>query len=92
MEILANLQRPPQVKFSDLEGALSDSPVIDNNPLDFDLRVDFFRQSEDRVVTTFTLQTENKELVFQDSGGVPTAKNEYLWKNHSGNGQTCGNF
>ncbi|MDQ3633763.1 MAG: GWxTD domain-containing protein [Acidobacteriota bacterium] len=74
LELITNLQRPPQVKFTDLESALSDSPVIDNNPLDFNLRVDFFRQSEDRVVTTFTLQTENKELVFQDTGGVPTAK------------------
>lgn len=74
LELITSLQRPPQVKFTDLQSALSDSPVIDNNPLDFDLRVDFFRQSEDRVITTFTLQTENKELVFEDLGGVPTAK------------------
>lgn len=73
MEIIANLQRPPQVKFSDLQSTI-DSPIIDNNPLDFDLRVDFFRQSDDRVITAFTLQTDNKELVFEQIGGLETAR------------------
>jgi hypothetical protein len=48
--------------------------VIDKNPLDFDLRVDFFRQSEDRVMVTFTVQADNKELQFQDEGGLETAR------------------
>lgn len=74
MEIIANLQRPPQVKFNDLQASLSDSGLIDNNPLDFSLRVDFFRQSDDRVVTTFTIQADNKELVFEEVGGIPTAR------------------
>jgi GWxTD domain-containing protein len=73
MEIITNLQRPPQVKFNDLQTALSDA-FIDNNPLDFGLRVDFFRQSDDRVMVTFTVQTDNKELSFDDVGGIPTAK------------------
>jgi len=74
MEILVGLQRPPQVKFSDLQTSLTDSPVIENNPLDFDLRVDFFRQSEDRVITAFTIQAENKELQFEQVGGLQTAR------------------
>lgn len=74
IELISQLSRPPKVKYADLQASLDDSPVIDNNPLDFDLRVDFFKQSEDRVITTFTLQTENKELVFKDVGGVQTAR------------------
>src|SRR5215212_10299969 len=74
LQRISDLQRPPQVKFSDLQSSLSDSPVIDKNPLDFDLRIDFFRQSEDRVIATFTLQTDNKELQFADDGsGISTA-------------------
>jgi GWxTD domain-containing protein len=73
MEIQTALARPPAVKFSDLQGALSDSPVVDNNPLAFDLRVDFFRQSEDRVITTFTVQADNKELSFEKIGGLEQA-------------------
>ncbi|REJ76426.1 MAG: GWxTD domain-containing protein [Acidobacteria bacterium] len=74
IELISNLQRPPQVKFADLQTTLDQTPVIDNNPLDFDLRVDFFKQTDDRVITTFTIQTENKELVFEDIGGIPTAR------------------
>ncbi|MEP6947369.1 MAG: GWxTD domain-containing protein [Acidobacteriota bacterium] len=74
LEIINGLQSPPAVKFSDLQSSLTDSPVVDNNPLAFDLRVDFFRQSDDRVITAFTIQTTNKELKFEDSGGLQTAK------------------
>lgn len=73
LEIQTALSRPPAVKFSDLQGSLSDSPVVDKNPLAFDLRVDFFRQSEDRVITTFTIQTDNKELSFEKIGGLEQA-------------------
>ena len=74
MEIEAGLQRPPAVKFSDLQGlAGGDSGVIDNNLLNFDLRVDFFRQSDDRVITTFTVQTNNRDLSFESVGGLEQA-------------------
>ena len=75
LELQAALSRPPSVKFGDLESDLTNSPVIlKENPINFDLRVDFFRQSSNRVVTTFTLQTENRELTFDDVGGIPTAR------------------
>lgn len=74
MEILSGLQKPPSVKFSDLQGiAGGDSGVLDNNPLDFDLRVDFFRQSDERVITAFTVQASNKELTFEQVGGLEQA-------------------
>jgi GWxTD domain-containing protein len=75
MEILANLDRPPAVKFGDLLGvAAGDTGVIDNNPLDFDLRIDFFRQSDERVIVAFTVQADNKHLLFKDVGGFEQAK------------------
>ncbi len=75
MEIITSLQRPPQVKFGDLQdGLASGDVVLDKNPLDFELRVDFFRQSDDRVIATFTVQTDNKELSFEKVGGLETAK------------------
>ena len=74
LEIQANLQKPPTVKFSDLQGiAGGDSGVIDGDPLAFDLRVDFFRQSDDRVITAFTVQAGNRELVFDEVGGLKQA-------------------
>ncbi len=73
LEIQTALQRPPSVKYGDLQTQV-DSPVIDNNPLDFQLDVAFFRQSDDRVITAFTVQAENKELTFKDEGGLQTAR------------------
>jgi len=74
LEVLTGLQRPPTVKFGDLQSlAGSDSGVLDNNPLNFDLRIDFFRQSDDRVITAFTVQTSNKELQFTPVGGLEQA-------------------
>src|SRR5690606_23368135 len=74
LQLITDLQRPPQVKFSDLAAiAGADSGTIDSNPLDFDLRVDFFRQSADRVIATFTVQISNREVQFQESGGLQAA-------------------
>ncbi len=74
MEIQVGLMRPPAVKFGDLqELAGGDSGVLDNNPLPFDLRIDFFRQSDDRIITAFTVQTDNKELQFEQVGGLQQA-------------------
>jgi len=93
LRIITDLQRPPQVKFSDLAGlANTDSPVIDNNPLDFDMRVDFFRQSDDRIIATFTVQTDNKELSFEDVGGLPTAKMNIYGKITAVSGKRSGVF
>ena len=92
LEIITNLQRPPQVKFADLQTELSESPVIDNNPLDFDLRVDFFRQSDERVVTTFTVQANNKELQFVDEGGFPTARMNIFGRITAVSGKRSGIF
>lgn len=74
MEIQKDLFRPPAVKFSDLQGiAGGDSGVLGDNPLPFDVRIDFFRQSDERVITTFTIQTNNKELKFEQIGGLEQA-------------------
>ena len=92
LEVLTALQRPPAVKFSDLQASLTDSPVLDNNPLDFDVRVDFFRQADDRVITTFTIQTENKELSFEASGGLQTAKMNIFGRITAVSGKRSGIF
>ena len=90
-QIITDLQRPPQIKYADLITQI-DSGVIDNNPLDFNLRVDFFRQSSEQVVTTFTVQTENKNLVFEDTGGIQTAKMNILGRITAVTGKRSGIF
>lgn len=74
LEIQNGLFSPKNNKFSDLATLATDSPVIDSNPIDFDIRIDYFRQSESQVMTTFTVQADNKELKFMPKGGLETAE------------------
>ena len=92
LEVQNALGRPPAVKFGDLQSSLTDSPVIDNNPLDFDLRVDFFRQSDDRVITAFTVQASNKELSFEPIGGLETARMNIFGRITAVSGKRSGIF
>src|SRR5947209_7480997 len=75
MEIINSLQRPPQVKFGDLQSSLynQEVTVLDKDSVDFDMRVDFFRESDTKVITAFTIQTNYKELSFEDVGGLQQA-------------------
>jgi GWxTD domain-containing protein len=49
------------------------SPILEDNPLSFETTFGFFKLDDNRVITTITVQTENKELSFHDSGGVQVA-------------------
>ncbi|MEJ7623489.1 MAG: GWxTD domain-containing protein [Pyrinomonadaceae bacterium] len=94
LEVLSGLQKPPTVKFSDLQGlAGGDSgTILDKDPLDFDVRVDFFRQSDDRVVTAFTVQATNKELTFEQVGGLEQATMNIFGKITAVSGKRSGIF
>src|SRR3989441_18194 len=91
LQLLTDLNRPPQVKFGELAG-LTNTPAIEDNPLNFDIRVDFFRQSDERVITALTIQTSNKDLVFQDSGGLQQARINIFGRITSVAGRRAGVF
>jgi 5-hydroxyisourate hydrolase-like protein (transthyretin family) len=91
LQLLADLSRPPQIKFNDLASAVN-TPIIEDNPLNFDVRVDFFRQSEERVITAFTIQTDNQNLVFQDKGGLQEATLNIFGKITHVSGRRAGQF
>jgi GWxTD domain-containing protein len=91
LQLLTDLSRPPQVKFNDLATAVN-TGVVEENPLNFDIRVDFFRQSDERVITAFTIQTDNKELTFTDSGGLQQARMNIFGKITSVAGRRVGIF
>ncbi|MDX6576797.1 MAG: hypothetical protein QOE96_2750 [Blastocatellia bacterium] len=91
LQLLADLSRPPAIKFNELASAVN-TPVIEDNPLSFDVRVDFFRQSDERVITAFTIQTDNQNLVFQDSGGLLQAQLNIFGKITHVSGRRAGVF
>ncbi|MGA2135845.1 MAG: GWxTD domain-containing protein [Bryobacteraceae bacterium] len=71
LEQFAKLQKPPAVKFKDLEDAVSSK--ITFNILPMKVRADFFPLTEASVLTYVTLQFENKDLQFQSKEGVEKA-------------------
>ncbi|HLL15293.1 MAG TPA: GWxTD domain-containing protein [Pyrinomonadaceae bacterium] len=92
LQLLADLSRPPVIKNAELASLLTGSGTIEDNPLNFDMRIDFFRQSDERVVTAFTIQAENKELTFADVGGVQTARMNIFGRITSVAGRRVGVF
>ena len=71
LEQFAKLQKPPAVKFKDLEAAINTR--ITYNVLPMKTRVDFVRVTNSSVLTNITLQFENKDLQFQAKDGVQKA-------------------
>ncbi|HEV7904194.1 MAG TPA: GWxTD domain-containing protein [Pyrinomonadaceae bacterium] len=92
LQLIADLSRPPVIKNAELASLLTGSGTIEDNPLNFDMRIDFFRQSDERVVTAFTIQTENRELTFKDVGGVQTARMNIFGRITSVAGRRVGVF
>jgi len=75
LDLLAKLQRPPKVKFNDLAGLASESdyPKITADVLPVGMVINFLRVTDTSVITSFTLQLENQDLVYKDVGGIQQA-------------------
>jgi len=71
LELYAKVQRPPAVKFKDLEEVVSSRLI--RNQIHFDYRFDFLRVAGDTVLVPITVQIANKELTFQEKNGVHSA-------------------
>jgi GWxTD domain-containing protein len=67
----AMLQKPPQVKFKDLEAAVSST--IKFNLLPMRARADFMRVTNSSIMSNITLQFDRRELQFQDKDGISRA-------------------
>ena len=71
LERQAKLYQPPKIKFTDLEAAVDTR--ITYNILPIQVKVDFMRMTDSTVLTSVAVQLDNKDLQFQDKGGVSKA-------------------
>jgi GWxTD domain-containing protein len=71
IELMANIMRPPPVKFKDLE-ALSTSRLV-RDQVKFQYRFDFLRITSDTVLVPITIQIPVRQLSFQEKDGVDSA-------------------
>lgn len=70
LETFYKLQRPPQVKFKDLEEVVTHK--ISVNLLPFEVRADFVKVTSDTDLVPVTIQLKNKDITFNDKDGVST--------------------
>jgi GWxTD domain-containing protein len=68
LETFAKLNRPPAVKFKDLEEVVTHKIRV--NLLPFDVRTDFVRVTSDTVLMPITIQVQNKDVTFVNKDGV----------------------
>ncbi|MEZ5362646.1 MAG: GWxTD domain-containing protein [Bryobacterales bacterium] len=71
LQLYANIQKPPAVKFKDLE-AVVDS-TIEYNTLPFQVDVSYVKITDSSVLTGVTVQIENRDLVFKEADGLHKA-------------------
>jgi GWxTD domain-containing protein len=71
LELFAKVQRPPDVKFKDLEAIVTARIVRDQ--LRFTWRTDFLKVTNDTVLVPVTVQVPNSQLSFQNKDGVHSA-------------------
>jgi len=73
MELLRIRDEAPSGDFVRRIGDITHSPLV-GDPLNAGIQISFFRQSDDRVIVAFTVQADNRDLVFRDVGGLQTAR------------------
>jgi GWxTD domain-containing protein len=73
MDRIRYLSEPPPVNFDRPAGTSTGSAIIDTDLLNTVVSVSYFKQSDDRVIVAFTVQTDNRDLVFRDVGGIQSA-------------------
>jgi GWxTD domain-containing protein len=72
LELYAKVQRPPEVKYKDLEAIVTSRMVRDQ--LKFNYRTDFLKVTSDTVLVPITVQVPNQQLQFKSKEGVHSAE------------------
>ena len=71
LELYSKIQKPPDVKFKDLEAIVTARIVRDQ--LKFTWRTDFMKVTNDTVLVPITVQVSNGQLNFQAKDGIHSA-------------------
>jgi GWxTD domain-containing protein len=71
LELYAKIQKPPEVKFKDLEAIVTARIVRDQ--LKFNWRTDFLKVTNETVLVPITIQVSNGQLSFQSKEGIHSA-------------------
>ena len=73
LNLHAALEAPLTRERNPFDGTNNPTPVLDENFLTFTAQPHYFRQSDNQVLVALTIQADNSELTFVDSGGLQKA-------------------
>src|SRR5881396_1852836 len=71
LELYAKVNKPPEVKFKDLEAVVTSRIVRDQ--VHFNWRTDYLKVTNDTVLVPVTIQIPNSQLSFQSKDGIHSA-------------------
>jgi len=71
LELFAKVNKPPEVKFKDLEAVVTSRIVRDQ--VHFNWRADYLKVTNDTVLVPVTVQLPNSQLSFQAKDGIHSA-------------------
>src|SRR5690349_13441133 len=71
LELYAKVNKPPEVKFKDLEAVVTSRIVRDQ--VHFNWRADYMKVTNDTVLVPVTIQIPNSQLSFQSKDGIHSA-------------------
>jgi len=71
LELFAKVNKPPEVKFKDLEAVVTSRIVRDQ--VHFNWRTDYLKVTNDTVLVPVTIQIPNSQLSFQSKDGIHSA-------------------
>ncbi|HEY6946001.1 MAG TPA: GWxTD domain-containing protein [Candidatus Acidoferrum sp.] len=71
LELYAKVQKPPEVKFKDLEAVVTSRLIRDQ--MHFNWRTDYLKVTNDTVLVPITIQIPNGQLFFQAKDGIHSA-------------------
>jgi GWxTD domain-containing protein len=90
LELYAKVQRPPEVKYKDLEALVTSRMVRDQ--LHFTYRTDFVKVTSDTVLVPVTVQIPNRQLQFKSKDGVHSASMNIFGRVSTLTGRTVQTF
>ena len=90
LELYAKVQRPPEVKYKDLEALVTSRMVRDQ--IHFTYRTDFMKVTSDTVLVPVTVQIPNHQLQFKSKDGVHSASMNIFGRVSTLTGRTVQTF
>ena len=91
MTLQSDMDRDPPVNRNTLHSG-TDTPIADDSAISFETQFNYFRQSDNRVLALLTVQTDNDDLQFANSGGLETARLNIFGKVQSVANRSVGKF